>query len=475
MKLNIPLAAPFYKNRESTWLGMRLRLLAKTYCRYLIVDYERSNFSISQSLFEANNPEKLVAIAPAGNSTTAVSDTGSSSLSLGAIIGIVIGAVALLIVAGVAAFFILRRRKRRRQAQEAELKKATEPVDPMEAKAEMPDNSRTTLGGLYSPGKPAAFTEPKSTNEMEGTEGEYFNQAKLHAEMEGSKGGAEMEGAKGFQGPPGLHEMQAAHLAAPVEMWAGSHGLQELPSPIPSDSGRPSPASRIPSSSSAGRPSPASPGGKRRSGRLSWRRHGGARSPFVGGESSGVSSPTEQTNSGRDSEQDSRQAGRVPASPPSSMSMARQEGSYNYSRGGERARRGDELTRRMESSARSQGSSQVSLASPISADSDHDRTRGWPNRGADHWNNRFGSRPREQVASQGPSISSPSSDRSRDRRLPPTPMELTSSEEHSRRGLLASSRLDSWTSRVSSGGRSGEASHPSSRGGGSESMPGGYF
>lgn len=452
MKLNIPLAVPFYKNRES--IQLESRSLAKTYRRYLIVDYERSNFSISQSLFEANNPEQLVALPPAGNSTTDVSDTASSSLSLGAIIGIVIGAVALLIVAGVAAFFILRRRKRRRQAQEAEVKRAGEPVDPMEAKAEMPDNSSAPLAGLYSPGKQAAFTDPKSTNEMEGTEGEYFNQAKLHAEMEGSKGGAEMEGANGFQGPPGLHEMQAAHLAPPIEMWAGSHGLQELPSPIPSDSGR---------------PSPASPGGKRRSGRLSWRRNGGARSPLAGGESSGVSSPTEQNNSGRDSEQEGRRPGGFPTSASSSMPMA------SHSRGGERARRGDELTRRMESGGRSQGSSQVSLASPISGDSEQDRTRGWPNRGADHWNNRFGSRPREQVASQGASISSPGSDRSRDRRLPPTPMELTSSEEQSRRGLMAPSRLDSWTSRVSSGGRSGEASHPSSRDGGSQSMPGGYF
>ncbi|KAK5131495.1 hypothetical protein LTR08_000889 [Meristemomyces frigidus] len=61
---------------------------------YIIADYERRNFSISQAVFpSASEPQQLVAILPPGST---LKDKGSSVLSGGAIAGIVIGAVIVL-------------------------------------------------------------------------------------------------------------------------------------------------------------------------------------------------------------------------------------------------------------------------------------------------------------------------------------------------------------------------------------------
>ncbi|KAG9198434.1 hypothetical protein G6514_009932 [Epicoccum nigrum] len=92
---------------------------------YLIVDYERANFTIAQAAF----PDPL----PAANIITIFppSDGGnnksSSSLSTGAIVGIVIGVVLLLAFLAAAAIFLLRKR-RRSSTQKYELA-ATEPKD----------------------------------------------------------------------------------------------------------------------------------------------------------------------------------------------------------------------------------------------------------------------------------------------------------------------------------------------------------
>lgn len=67
---------------------------------YLIVDYDRNNFSVSQALFpDTNVPQELVTILPP-------SEQGSShSMSATAIAGIAVGAVAgVIILLGIASF-----------------------------------------------------------------------------------------------------------------------------------------------------------------------------------------------------------------------------------------------------------------------------------------------------------------------------------------------------------------------------------
>lgn len=86
---------------------------------YLIVDYERSTFSLNQVNFSSPLPNpQIVTIHAQSSSNDTSSSSGSSSssssssLSGGAIAGIVIGAIAGLVLLGLLAFVIIRRRRR---------------------------------------------------------------------------------------------------------------------------------------------------------------------------------------------------------------------------------------------------------------------------------------------------------------------------------------------------------------------------
>ena len=106
--------------------------------------------------------------------------------------------------------------------------------------------------------------------EAPGSEGAF------RAEAEGSRGGWEMDGAHGT-----LRAEMPVPTFAPVELYAGEHGLHEMPSPV-SGSDRPSPIS-----------SPHSP--ERRPGATSWSRRQAdfPRSPRSGSD---ISSPDEEVS-----------------------------------------------------------------------------------------------------------------------------------------------------------------------------------
>lgn len=74
---------------------------------YIIADYERRNFSVSQALFPSTSvPQQIVAIrSPADPAAT------QNALSAGAIAGIVVGIIAVLLVAA-AALWLIRKRRR---------------------------------------------------------------------------------------------------------------------------------------------------------------------------------------------------------------------------------------------------------------------------------------------------------------------------------------------------------------------------
>lgn len=83
---------------------------------YLIVDYERANFTVAQAVFTVPQAaEEIITIHPSGYTE---SNNSSSSLGSGAIAGIVVGAVLLLAILGLAAFFLIRHRRQRSQKYE---------------------------------------------------------------------------------------------------------------------------------------------------------------------------------------------------------------------------------------------------------------------------------------------------------------------------------------------------------------------
>ncbi|KAF1358978.1 hypothetical protein EJ07DRAFT_166427 [Lizonia empirigonia] len=76
---------------------------------YLIVDYERANFTVAQATFPDPLPAaKLITIQPPKDGET--NNSSSFSLSTGAIAGIAVGAFLLLALVGLAAFLRKRRR-----------------------------------------------------------------------------------------------------------------------------------------------------------------------------------------------------------------------------------------------------------------------------------------------------------------------------------------------------------------------------
>lgn len=105
--------------------------------RFLIVDYEQSNFSISQATVDASVPSHIVAISHAKSGTTVANPTssntaiiktttnGSHGIGTGAIAGIAIVIVLIATLCG--SFFIFRSLRRKRQSQKAALTLVDEP------------------------------------------------------------------------------------------------------------------------------------------------------------------------------------------------------------------------------------------------------------------------------------------------------------------------------------------------------------
>jgi hypothetical protein len=115
---------------------------------YLIVDWERQNFSVSQVSWVASAQQHLVPILSINaTNTTAGGQTNSAtqsnaSLTPGAIAGIVVGVVAILLLSGILALMYLRRRRDKAIKLEDE-DTPTKTVDTESSKGE--DEGTTTL------------------------------------------------------------------------------------------------------------------------------------------------------------------------------------------------------------------------------------------------------------------------------------------------------------------------------------------
>lgn len=198
-------------------------------CRYLTVNYERSNFSVSQSVFPEAAQQRLTPILPpSGNLTTAAQPqppAHSKKLSTGAVAGIVVAVVTLCILAFGTIFFI--RRRRHRSENEPGLSRPNDQVELDGISKPAEADSAAWKPGVEMEGNNVAIGLdgiPRNVGEFPGSNVEF--------EVEGSRGGVEMEGG--------------GHPAA-VELDAGPIPIRGIPSPkstkrkesIPSGPGTP--------------------------------------------------------------------------------------------------------------------------------------------------------------------------------------------------------------------------------------------
>jgi hypothetical protein len=84
---------------------------------YLIVDYERANFTVAQAVFPDPLPAAKVVTITSKAGTGSNPNTGSSGIGTGAIVGIAVGAAVLLFLA-IFAFFFFRKRRTKKQTYE---------------------------------------------------------------------------------------------------------------------------------------------------------------------------------------------------------------------------------------------------------------------------------------------------------------------------------------------------------------------
>ncbi|KAJ4317967.1 hypothetical protein N0V94_004650 [Neodidymelliopsis sp. IMI 364377] len=99
---------------------------------YLIVDYERANFTIAQAAFPDPLPAaQVITIQPPADSKAhkPSSSSSSSSLSKGAIAGLAIGITVFILLLLLAIFFLVRKRRQGTKTRRYELAATTETTD----------------------------------------------------------------------------------------------------------------------------------------------------------------------------------------------------------------------------------------------------------------------------------------------------------------------------------------------------------
>jgi hypothetical protein len=133
-------------------------------CRYLIADYERMNFSISQCVFESGAKPNIITIESisAANSTSPESPSSRSPISSGAIGGI---AVAVLVVI-LFTFFLWMRIKKKLLFKKAPVAKAAEELQGCAANSRLVEAMGTSLAEMDERTTMVGYYAPKGLHEM---------------------------------------------------------------------------------------------------------------------------------------------------------------------------------------------------------------------------------------------------------------------------------------------------------------------
>ena len=220
---SIPWEELSYRKRKSSCFS-NFKVRSHSMIRYLIVDWERNNFSLSQCVFNENAAEQIVAIQSvnASSNGTTSGPVKPSSSNHGEIIGIAVG-VALVIVflaSGSVTFLVLQKRKKARAAANAtKTENDTEDTNyqGLGNKAELDtdqDHSRFEMNGdgPMNPGGPE--TPPTWIDEKAIFPGDRSDVVELTGNGQDVP---ELPGQKGFLRP--VHEMYDESAAtAPVEL-----------------------------------------------------------------------------------------------------------------------------------------------------------------------------------------------------------------------------------------------------------------
>jgi hypothetical protein len=196
---------PIRRAANDTQYVLGRTLLQET---YLIVDHERSNFTLAPARWPDPLPNAhIVAIESPSNSTSSANPSAASKskLGTGAIAGIAAGSAILLILAALATFLLLRRRKRNYRAAEL-------------ANTQISHAGKPT-GGLYD--DPAGATELSGVQVVE--LGTPANEAELG--MGGAVRGRKYAGAAGYWDSEG-------RLRSPGSPGAADRLLVEMDTPV---------------------------------------------------------------------------------------------------------------------------------------------------------------------------------------------------------------------------------------------------
>ncbi|MCJ1264534.1 hypothetical protein MMC22_004406 [Lobaria immixta] len=174
LAFDLQASSPIYPNAKNYFPIRRADndtqyTLGRTFLQeaYIIVDYERSNFSVSQALFKDPNPKQIVTIDSVSSAETpkpASSQPSFRVVSRGAIAGIALGAAAALLVTCLFVISLYRKHifrqstERRNdsvilKAETAEYRKPELPSDGKSSKFELATNERNGIVELDSRGQ----------------------------------------------------------------------------------------------------------------------------------------------------------------------------------------------------------------------------------------------------------------------------------------------------------------------------------
>ncbi|CZR56304.1 uncharacterized protein PAC_06192 [Phialocephala subalpina] len=131
---------------------------------YVIADYERGNFSVSQCIFQENNPQNIVAIYPP------FTKTHKASLSKSAMIAIIVAIIVIVMLLGSISYIFFRKQRHRKAQAVAEQKAAEQRVsmltDAGQEVFEVP-GAKNEIFEISSPKQAAGF---EARTEMQGTD-----------------------------------------------------------------------------------------------------------------------------------------------------------------------------------------------------------------------------------------------------------------------------------------------------------------
>ncbi|CAK1360544.1 unnamed protein product [Cercospora beticola] len=167
-------------------------VLGRTFLQeaYLIVDWERQNFTLGQSLHRPGVSSDIVAIHPVSSRKDK-----SSELTAGATSGIVIGVVLLALLVFGGGYFLRRHSRRRRQQDEASRTHIAE----LDGKAESPVGVELMSNNVHEMSSPPAMAEKEASFggklELEGCDGAHLVENGEIYELPGHDVGHEMDSA----------------------------------------------------------------------------------------------------------------------------------------------------------------------------------------------------------------------------------------------------------------------------------------